>query len=147
MRLIALVTTALSIAGAATAQPLAAQSPSKPTIRRTHVVGVEGWGAVFLGSINPHGLETVWYFQLGRTKAYGLPLPRTSLEDPLGGEQFNAVEESAACLAPTTTYHFRLVARNAAGKTIGRDHIFRTKRLRGNPETIYSECPRHKPLK
>jgi hypothetical protein len=147
LRLIALFTAALVVAGGATNASLAAGPPSKPTIRRTHAYGIEGSEAVLLGSIDPRGLETNWYFQLGTTKAYGLSLARTSLEEPIGGDGAQGVEEGVDCLAPKTRYHFRIAAKNGAGTSYGHDQTFKTKRLKGSPKFIYAECPAHRPLR
>jgi hypothetical protein len=93
-----------------------------------------------LGNIDPHGLETSWRFQLGTTRAYGLPIAEISQERSLGGSRWNVVEEAVNCLAPMTTYHFRIVARNKAGKTYGRDQTFTTKRWQGSEAEIYERC-------
>jgi hypothetical protein len=146
-RVIGLVTTLVVLMSAVPAHSLGAGHSSKPTLRATHAIAIGGSRAVLLGNVDPHGLNTAWYFQLGTTKAYGLPLPRASLEQPLEGHGANAVEEAVSCLAPKTTYHFRLVARNKAGKTYGPDHTFRTERLLGSPETAYGLCPGNEPLK
>jgi hypothetical protein len=147
LRALAVATAFVVLIGGSAPSALAARQSLRPTIKRTHAYGVQGWGAVLLGSVDPNGLETVWYFQMGKTRAYGLPLTRTSLEDPLGGHGVNPVEEGVLCLAPKTTYHFRLVAKNAAGKTYGHDQTFTTKRLQGSASSIYGECPDHGPLR
>jgi hypothetical protein len=142
---IALLAFAVALSG--TTQTLGAAQSAKPTLRAAHAIAVEGSRALLLGSVNPRGLKTDWYFQLGTTKAYGLPLARTSLEDPLEGFGANAVEEVVSCLAPKTTYHFRLVARNKAGRSFGPDHSFKTKRLLVSSDAAYNLCPGHKPLR
>src|SRR4051794_25232899 len=116
MRVIALSLLLSALAVGAAAQSAGARQSQKPIVRIAHASGIDDWSAVMRGNINARGLETSWRFQLGTTKAYGLPLAGISQERPLGGSRWNAVEEAVECLAPMTTYHFRIVARNKAGK-------------------------------
>jgi len=146
MRFIASLLLLLALGGAAGAQIVSARQSLKPIVRSAHASGIDDWSAVMRGNINPHGLETSWRFELGTTRAYGLPLPGVSVEKPLGGSRRIAVEEAVNCLAPTTTYHFRIVAKNKAGKTYGPDQTFTTKRQQGSETGVYERCPGHKPL-
>ena len=124
----------------------AAMNSQKPTAQRTKAYGIDDWSAVMEGAVNPHGLETIWYFQLGTTKAYGLHFAKVSLEEPIGGAGSSQVEEAVDCLAPSTTYHFRLVAKNSAGKTYGPDQSFTTTRPLGSSGSVYARCPGHGPI-
>jgi hypothetical protein len=117
----------------------------RPTILDTHAYGVDDWSAVIIGRIDPHGSPTVWHFQLGTTKSYGLHLAGTSLENPLRGDGREVVEEAVNCLAPETTFHFRLVATNSAGRTFGPDRTFTTKRATAPAAAVYRTCPEGKP--
>lgn len=146
IRVVASLLVLWALVGAAGAQEAGARQSQKPTVRSAHASGIDDWSAVLRGNINPHGLETSWRFQLGTTRAYGLPLSGASLEKSLGGTRRVAVEEAVNCLAPMTTYHFRIVARNRAGKTYGPDQTFTTKRQLGSEPGVYERCPGHKPL-
>jgi hypothetical protein len=77
-------------------------------------------------TINPEGAEpTSYHFEYGPTTTYGESTPDTAL----GGEPFEDQPASAALtgLAPGTTYHFRVVATNAAAETtFGADQTFTT---------------------
>lgn len=74
--------------------------------------------------VNPDGAATTAYFQYGTTAAYG----QETSEQNLGAATTNvAVSASLSGLAYGTTYHFRLVARNASGHTgHGNDQSFVT---------------------
>src|SRR4051794_23228600 len=79
--------------------------------------------ATLNGKVNPHGAATTYFFQYGTTPAYGSRTP-----DAGAGAGTGAVGASApvAGLGPNTKYHYRLVARNGAGTTVGGDHTFAT---------------------
>ena len=75
------------------------------------------------GSVNPRGRETTWFFELGPDVNYGA---QTATETIAAAMKDVPVEAALAGLAPGTTYHYRLVARNAAGTTRGEDRTFTT---------------------
>jgi plastocyanin len=79
--------------------------------------------ATFTGSVNPHGFETVYFFAYGTTTAYG----QKTVEVSAGaGVTTLPAANSVTGLAPSTTYHFQLVAENTAGTTTGSDRTFTT---------------------
>ena len=80
-------------------------------------------GATFGGMVKPLGLETTTSFQWGTTAAYG---SSSAPVDVGQGSSAVVVDVVVNRLSPSTTYHFRLVAVNAAGKTYGADSMFRT---------------------
>jgi hypothetical protein len=82
--------------------------------------------ATVRGALNPHGSDTSYYFQYGLTKAYGL---QTSILDAGAGTHGVAVAIALTGLQPLTVYHFRLVAVNASGPTIGADKSFLTTKV------------------
>jgi streptogramin lyase len=73
-----------------------------------------------------------------RTRAYGVDDWSAVMEGSVNPRGVN-------CLAPSTTYHFRLVAKNAAGKTYGPDHAFTTTPPLASSESVYARCPGHGP--
>ena len=75
------------------------------------------------GYVNPAGQSTNWYFQYGTTTGYGV-----NTSEKNAGSGTRTVTESAALagLAAGTTYHFRLVASNGTGTTLGPDRSFTT---------------------
>ncbi len=78
--------------------------------------------ATLNGIVSPNKEETTYRFDYGTTTAYGTQTaPGTQ-----GGNPAKAVSASVAGLAPSTTYHFRLIATNASGSAIGADAQFTT---------------------
>jgi hypothetical protein len=89
------------------------------------------------GEVRPVGVETKYYFEYGTTTAYG---SRTTEASAGLGDEFVKVSAPLAGLAPGTSYHYRLVATNSRGTTVGEDKKFET--LGGKPialtESIYT---------
>src|ERR1700722_8821336 len=93
--------------------------------------------ATLNGEVRPVGVQTNYYFEYGTTAAYGSKTAEVSVGS--GGE-FVAVSAPLAGLAPGTRYHYRLVATNSRGTTVGEGKEFET--LGGKPivftEPIYT---------
>lgn len=79
-------------------------------------------GATLNGVANAHGLATAVWFEYGQTTAYG----STTRSRPLGTLDEAVVVRETIELFPGGTYHFRIVARNSAGTSYGRDVTFST---------------------
>jgi hypothetical protein len=81
--------------------------------------------ATITGSVEPEGLETHYYCQYGFNASYGSTSPT-----PPGTETSAAGAVPATCplsgLQPNKTYHYRLVATNSYGTTVGEDKEFTT---------------------
>lgn len=77
------------------------------------------------GSVDPNSEATNYYFQYGTTIAYGFQTAAVP-----AGAGANAVRVSVGLggLAPATRYHYRIVAQNASGTTLGRRRTFTTRR-------------------
>jgi hypothetical protein len=88
------------------------------------------------GSVNPNQRATSYHFDFGATDAYGSSTPTENL--PAGNSPVG-VSADLSGLAPSTTYHYRLVASNADGLSNGADQTFTTPALEstgsGNPDT------------
>ena len=111
---------------------LAASSPTVATGGHSHVADTS---AVLHGSVNPNGKATTYYFQWGLTIAYGLQ----SVAHSAGhGTKPVSVSTGAGGLIPGTVYHYRLVATNAGGATVGADRTFKTG---GNPPPLVATGP------
>ena len=82
--------------------------------------------AVLTGSVNPNGSNTSYYFQYGLTRAYG---SQTAIADAGAGSKAVAVRLAISGLQPITVYHYRLVAVNSAGATIGDDEKLLTTKV------------------
>jgi hypothetical protein len=116
----------LAILGAAALAPPAwAATPTKPAVSTGAAANVTYQSASLAGTVNPEGAETTWFFQYGPTIAYGSSTPATSAG---AGTSNKHVVADVAALTPHTKYHFRLVAQNAHGTTLGADHTFTTAR-------------------
>jgi hypothetical protein len=75
--------------------------------------------------VNPAGEEvTTCEFEYGTTEAYGSFAACAS--PPGAGTAYVPVSAALLGLAPNTTYHFRIVAVNAAGSKDGEDQVFTT---------------------
>ena len=75
------------------------------------------------GTITPNGQPTNWYFDYGTSTSYGA---RTAVKGAGSGTRATQVNASVTRLRTGITYHYRLVATNASGTTVGRDRTFST---------------------
>jgi hypothetical protein len=101
--------------------------------------------AILQARINPNGSSASYHFQYGETTSYGrvAPTPDASAGD--GGVD-RIVSQLVDDLDPATTYHYRVVAENASGVSIGADVTFTT---RANADALEGRgyelvTPRHK---
>ena len=128
-----------AIVGALLWAPASAMAAEKPVAITGGAANVQPTTVVLNGTVNPKGAETSYFFQYGTTRLYGLSTPATS-----AGAGITRVKIAAGVgdLAPFTTYHYRLVAQNAKGITIGEHRTFKTKRqplgvsLAANPNPV-----------
>jgi hypothetical protein len=82
--------------------------------------------AILNGTVNPNGLAVSdCHFEYGLTTAYGSTAPCVPA-NPGSGTSPVAVSASISGLTQETSYHFRLVAANAAATTPGGDLTFTT---------------------
>ena len=99
--------------------------PVAPSIPEGEVVsGDETASSVQLsGRIDPGGAETKYSFQYGTTSGYGDSVPVGGGSVPAGVFAV-PVAVTVQGLSANTTYHWRLVAENTAGKATTADHTF-----------------------
>lgn len=98
--------------------------PAKPpTVLGTAPFSPDASGITFTALINPGAATTTYRFQYGTSNAYGLETFGKSLG---AGVAPQSVSFRINSLAPHTTYHFRVVASNRAGTTIGPDTLAQT---------------------
>lgn len=98
-------------------------TPANPPIIATQAASaLSASGAQLNGQVNPNGLDTTWYFEYGPTTGYGSQVPATPV-DAGSGTSSVAVDEVLSGLSPGT-WHFQLVASNAAGTVYGGDQAF-----------------------
>lgn len=73
-------------------------------------------------AVDPHNQPTTWRVEYGTTAAYGASTAETPLAGVTGGRQPVSVQLSG--LRPGETYHYRVVATNPLGTTVGEDRTF-----------------------
>ena len=101
----------------ASAATTGATLPADPTL-------ITDTYALISGTLNPDGQDTVYWFEWGKTKAYGHGTPIT----PAGnGKADVPVDYSLDGLKPATTYHYRIVVKpTGADDVFGADQTFKT---------------------
>jgi hypothetical protein len=107
----------------ATAASTANVSAGKPSAVTQGANGVTINTATLNGTVDPNGDATTYSFQYGTTTAYGSTTPSSSAGS---GNSGRAVSVSISGLMPGTIYHYRIVATNAEGTTVGADQTFTT---------------------
>jgi DNA-binding beta-propeller fold protein YncE len=98
--------------------------PAPPTVDTAAATNVTSMTATLRGTVNPHNSPASYHFEYGTTTAYG-----TSTDPRDGGTDNNSNPATATItgLAPSTTYHYRLIADNGTGgPAIGPDQTFTT---------------------
>lgn len=106
---------------AATAEVAAASSA--PTAVTGPASALTATTATLSGNVNPNGEATSWSFEYGTTTGYP---DHTGAHSLTAGTSSVAVSLGVSGLAPSTTYHFRLVATSSAGTSYGADATFKT---------------------
>lgn len=114
-----------SVALALALPALAHAQSAKPAVSTGAVADLAAQSATLLGKVNASGARTTYYFQYGPTKRYGAVTPTGVAAAKAGTLNVTA---ALGGLAPFTTYHYRLVARNRNGTMRGADRAFRTLR-------------------
>jgi hypothetical protein len=95
---------------------------SAPTVQSLAATLVTATTVQSNGSVNPNGLSTSAYFEIGTTTSYG----STSSLGIFSGTSAIPVYVSWTGLTPSTTYHYRVVATNTDGTSTGSDMMFTT---------------------
>jgi hypothetical protein len=119
------VVPASAVAVCALLAPAAATAAEKPLATTGGAANLAPTSAVVNGTVNPRGAETTYFFRYGTTTRYGAQTPARSAG---AGNRGRRIAEGLAGLAPATTYHYRLITRNAEGVTRGADRTFKTPR-------------------
>lgn len=96
---------------------------SKPAVVLLPAVAVHSASAVLRGEVNPQDRTTSYRFEYGTTTAYGA---ETASASAGGADSWRSVTSRIDGLVPETTYHYRLVATNAAGTARSADYTFTT---------------------
>jgi hypothetical protein len=94
-----------------------------PAVVTGAATSVTPTSATLNGSVDPNGRATTWFFEYGTSTSYGT---RTAVKSAGSGTRATQVNASVTRLRTGVTYHYRLVATNASGTTVGRDRTFST---------------------
>jgi hypothetical protein len=98
--------------------------PAKaPAILATAPFAPSANAVTFTAIVNPNAATTTYRFQYGTSTAYGVETFGKTLAASVSPSQVNFTIGS---LAPHTTYHFRVVASNRGGTTVGPDALATT---------------------
>jgi hypothetical protein len=103
------------------AAPATAAGPASATTGPA--LDVTSSSANVTGTVNPNGQSTTYAFQFGTTTGYG---SQTNSQSAGSGSVNQAVSSTLTGLDAGTTYHYRLIATNASGTTVGLDATFTT---------------------
>lgn len=115
---------ALAIAVALLVAPGSADA-AVPSLGAVSATNIQGVSAVLKGTVDPEGLTTSYYFEYSTQPSFAGA--SKAISSPAGaGPDPRPVHAAISGLAPNTTYHFRLVASNASGTTVGSPASFVT---------------------
>ncbi len=114
------------------------KTPKLPSLTTEAATGVNGTEATLKASVNPNGSSTTYQFEYGPTTSYGIKVP-IGLESVGSGTSAVAVSRAIWGLKEGATYHYRVIATNAAGTANGSDKSFTT--LDPPETTITSPMP------
>jgi len=101
----------------------AALAQAAPTATTGGAESVTTGSAAVTGTVNPGGDATTYQFEYGTSASYGLTTPAA---DVGSGTTDVTAKATLSNLTTNTTYHYRLVATNAAGVARGSDKTFKT---------------------
>jgi hypothetical protein len=122
--------------------PAGALAATKPVATTTRATSITPTGATLNAGVNPNGAATTYGFQFGTTRLYDNRTGELNAGNGTKGKHVKVVITGS--LAPDTTYHFRVFARNSKGLTLGKDKTFKTKKqplgvsLAATPNPIHS---------
>jgi hypothetical protein len=116
----------------------AAASAASPTVTTSSATSIGHTGATLHASVDPHGLATTYAFQYGTSTAYGA---QTGGHSAGSGTSTKAVSLAISGLTPGVVYHFRVIASNADGTSIGTDRSFKTTLPPAKPPAVLMTAP------
>lgn len=103
-------------------QTLTTASATPPVISAESASGITLTTASLSAALDPQGLESSYVLELGTDTSYG-----TSISGEVGAaSEAVSIAVPVIELAPGTTYHYRFVAVNPDGRTLGVDQTFST---------------------
>jgi hypothetical protein len=99
-----------------------------PVVQTAVANSVTANSAVMNGTVNPNGASTSAYFQYGTTTSYG-----STAQTVTGITTTQNLQTTLTGLAPSTTYHYRIVASSSGGTSYGNDMFFTTAGVQAAP--------------
>ena len=117
--------------------PGAAQAAS-PTVTTGSASAITTSAATVYADVTPHGLATTYAFQYGTSTAYGV---QTSSHNAGSGTAAKAISVRITGLTPGVRYHYRVIASNADGTTVGSDRSFATALPPAKPPSVLATAP------
>jgi virginiamycin B lyase len=97
-----------------------------PLVRDVAADQITTTSARLRAKVRPNSQATQYHFEYGRTEAYG---EKTSTAYAGSSYDLGVVTATVDGLAPGTQYHYRVVASNDAGTTMGADRVLTTAAL------------------
>ena len=95
---------------------------AKPDVVTLEAADVSTTGARLRAEVNPRGHPTTYFFEYGISTEYGLQTALAAADK----SDWQLASTRIDGLALGTTYHYRLVATNSKGTTLGSDRSFTT---------------------
>ena len=127
-----LASAVLSLAAASAAHA------ASPTVTTGSVSSIATTAGTVHADVNPNGAEATYAFQYGTSTAYGI---QTSGHSAGSGTRTVAVSVRITGLTPGVRYHYRVIASNASGTTVGSDHSFKTTLPPAKAPTVLGTAP------
>jgi hypothetical protein len=119
---------AFNAAATASAGPVvfttAMAEPAVATLPAFTLVG--GTEALVGGTVDPENLPTTYWLEYGTDDSYGSSIPVSEDADAGSGDEPVFVQRTLTGLTPGAEYHYRVVAVNAKGSSVGQDKTFVT---------------------
>lgn len=94
-----------------------------PTVVTTPATNIGSSSATLNGTVNPNESSTSYAFEYGTTTSYGSTVSNGT---NISGNVAFVVHYDLTSLSANTTYHYRIIATNAGGTTLGNDITFTT---------------------
>ncbi|HEV2856907.1 MAG TPA: hypothetical protein VGW80_00710 [Solirubrobacterales bacterium] len=116
-------------------------APAPPAVTTGAAVDVGTSAVTLLGTVNPFGQQTTYYFEYGPTDSYGERRPADHGDVAGHGREPLPVHGYLTGLEPGTTYHYRVVAENPSGVTEGADRTFTTDSAAAAPRFFEQVSP------
>ena len=104
-----------------------------PTATTGSAKNITATTATLTGTVDPNHIATSFHFEYGRTTQYGSRTPDAPTD---ATKRKQTVSQNVVGLAPSTTYHFRIVATSSGNTVLGADKTFRTPAPPPNTVTV-----------